>query len=134
MPLVAEATADGHSVLVFCSSRKQCESAGALIADLLPQVRCLVHCAVPPACAFLAVQPPNVAQHGPHTCCCTLAGPLPQISLPPADKQAELAARRQAIIADIKIAMGGAMSAELEACMLQGGRRHGRGRGGVQLG
>lgn len=39
VPLVAEATSDGHSVLVFCSSRKQCEAAAALIADLLPQVR-----------------------------------------------------------------------------------------------
>ena len=38
VPLVAEATSEGHSVLVFCSSRKQCESAAALIADLLPQV------------------------------------------------------------------------------------------------
>ena len=38
VPLVAEATAEGHSVLVFCSSRRQCESAAALIADLLPQV------------------------------------------------------------------------------------------------
>lgn len=38
VPLVAEATVGGHSVLVFCSSRKQCESAAALIADLLPQV------------------------------------------------------------------------------------------------
>ena len=38
VPLVAEATVSGHSVLVFCSSRKQCESAAALIADLLPQV------------------------------------------------------------------------------------------------
>jgi DNA polymerase theta len=38
VPLVAEATSEGHSVLVFCSSRKQCEAAAALIADLLPQV------------------------------------------------------------------------------------------------
>lgn len=39
VPLVAEATAEGHSVLVFCSSRKQCEAAAALISDLLPQAR-----------------------------------------------------------------------------------------------
>ena len=38
VPLVAEATGGGHSVLVFCSSRKHCETAAALIADLLPQV------------------------------------------------------------------------------------------------
>jgi hypothetical protein len=38
VPLVAEAAAEGHPVLVFCSSRKQCESAAALIAELLPQV------------------------------------------------------------------------------------------------
>jgi DNA polymerase theta len=38
VPLVAESAAEGHSVLVFCSSRKQCESAAALIADLLPKV------------------------------------------------------------------------------------------------
>ena len=40
VPLVAEAAGEGHSVLVFCSSRKQCESAAVLIADLLPQVGC----------------------------------------------------------------------------------------------
>ena len=35
-------------------------------------------------------------------------------------REAELAAQRQTITGDIKIAMGGAMSAELEKCMLQG--------------
>lgn len=33
----------------------------------------------------------------------------------------ELAGQRAAILADVKIAMGGAMSAELENCILQGG-------------
>lgn len=38
VPLVAEVTTEGHSVLVFCSTRKACEAAAVLIADLLPQV------------------------------------------------------------------------------------------------
>lgn len=58
--------------------------------------------------------------------------PLKQIAPPPPERQAELAAQRQGIITDIKIAMGGAMSAELEACMLQGEQgRGGAGRAGA---
>ncbi|PSC69888.1 helicase and polymerase-containing TEBICHI [Micractinium conductrix] len=80
VPLVAEVTTEGHSVLVFCSTRKACEAAAVLIADLLPQI-----------------------------------SPTPE-----PERAAELAAQRQSICQDVKIAMGGAMSGPLEACMLQG--------------
>ncbi len=44
-----------------------------------------------------------------------------QIAPPPPERQSELAEQRGGIVADIKIAMGGAMGQELEACMMQGG-------------
>ena len=38
VPLIAEALNEGgtNSVLVFCSSRKQCQSRADMVADLLP--------------------------------------------------------------------------------------------------
>lgn len=36
LPLVAEVVGEARSVLVFCASRKQCQSCAELIADLLP--------------------------------------------------------------------------------------------------
>ena len=38
VPLVAEVVREGHSVLIFCCARRQCESVAKLLADLLPQV------------------------------------------------------------------------------------------------
>ena len=35
-PLVAEAACEGHSVLVFCSSRVACVKVAAMLAELLP--------------------------------------------------------------------------------------------------
>ena len=36
LPLLAEVVEEDGSVLVFCASRKQCQSCAELIADLLP--------------------------------------------------------------------------------------------------
>lgn len=36
VPLVAEAFAKNESILIFCSSRRQCESCAELIADVIP--------------------------------------------------------------------------------------------------
>ncbi len=36
LPLAAEVVAEAGSVLVFCASRKQCQSCAELLADLLP--------------------------------------------------------------------------------------------------
>lgn len=180
VPLVAEATSEGHSVLVFCSSRKQCESAAALIADLLPQVGGAVGTAglwlagTSRSTSLCLAPVMRDANRMRTAACCHSSNALLfslQIAPPPVEKQAELAALRQGIIADIKIAMGtwrpaachtctafclqatsvscgrlclgvfnhaglrahtllscfsfcsagGAMSAELETCMLQGG-------------
>lgn len=45
VPLVAECVAEGGSVLVFCSSRKQCEKCASMLADLLPaRLQVLPHC------------------------------------------------------------------------------------------
>jgi hypothetical protein len=49
-----------------------------------------------------------------------------QIAPPPVEQLAELAEQRSSIIADVKIAMGGAMSVELEECMLQGELKSGK--------
>ena len=38
VPLIAEVTAEGHSVLVFCATRKSCETCADMVAELLPQV------------------------------------------------------------------------------------------------
>lgn len=52
---------------------------------------------------------------------CPSLPPPSQISpTPEPERAAELAAQRQSICQDVKIAMGGAMSGPLEACMLQG--------------
>lgn len=36
VPLVAECVEEGGSILIFCSSRKQCEKCADMLADLLP--------------------------------------------------------------------------------------------------
>ena len=119
VPLVAEATSEGHSVLVFCSSRKQCESAAALIADLLPQVGVAAGSQrgfglLEQASVVDSLQCASHLLYARYTrlrtaaCCHSLNALLfaLQIAPPPAEKQAELAVLRQGITADIKIAMG----------------------------
>ena len=63
---------------------------------------------------------PVLTLHTFYCSCCSCCSSRLQIAPPPPDREAELAAQRQTIIGDIKIARGGAMSAELEKCMLQG--------------
>lgn len=36
VPLVVEVVAHGHSVLIFCASRKACQTTAKLLADELP--------------------------------------------------------------------------------------------------
>ncbi len=38
VPLIVEVTAEGHSVLVFCATRKSCETCADMVAELLHQV------------------------------------------------------------------------------------------------